>query len=158
MEEQEGDLPLDALVDTSGVSTEERLACLITAHDQMLRVQSNPLTNGQKAQAELMLLGRCVAAILHSSGRAHFADARDLERGGFRLRPASENEFVFAADLALYRFERGEFPVYDLAHERASRPDDDPLLNERPPGFDDQIADTYKRALTSLGAPETRVR
>jgi len=72
----------------------------------------------EEAHAEMMFLGRCVAAILFDEGRAETGDPVTLKaRGGFALRP-TESRWEIAVDQAKYSFPKGEFPAYDRAVQR----------------------------------------
>jgi hypothetical protein len=136
------------------VSDEHRLEMLLSAQELMAKYQGDSVPQNTRAEAECQFLACCVAAILHRSGRAQFPDALDLARGGFSAKPTSNSEFVILHGGALYRFDRGEFPTYDEAYDRANGSDKQlAMAIGRSADFDDQVQAMLNRALASLGVP-----
>lgn len=73
-----------------------------------------------KDAAAFNLTTYSVAVILRWQGRADFGSPEERARlnGGMSLRPETENQWVFGSDDARFRFEKGEFPIYDTVQER----------------------------------------
>lgn len=105
-------------VDPSGLTKEQELRFLLTAHERFTKFADSRPGVGL-AGDELGFARRCVATILRSRGRADYGDPEALkESGGFSLRRSAPDEQVFAADRARFRFSKGEFPAYDQAFSR----------------------------------------
>lgn len=148
----------EAEEDAAGVALDEdsrrRLEHLRNAHGFLVTLTADAsFPEVDRARAELSFLGRCVVSILHARGRGELPDAREAELGGFVLRSGSPDEFVIAADQHKYRFRRGEFPAYDLAHDRVEALESDPpAVTSDLPDLEREVQVLYERALVSLGA------
>lgn len=143
----DGKAALPQEVDRAGISDAQRLKWLMRAHGMIaLARESQPHEVAWKA--ELNFIRRSIGTILHAQGRAHFLDEHDRARGGFHLGPSEKGEFSFVQDCALYQFDRGEFPVHDLAFDREAG-----VLAAHASDIDDQLQMLLVQALDTIEAP-----
>jgi hypothetical protein len=93
-----------------GLTESHRESLLVT------QAQFREATGFLKTNLALHYAQRSVGTILQARGLADFGTAEERERG-FSSRPSYPGEMVFVCDGARFRFDRGQFPAYDRAHE-----------------------------------------
>jgi hypothetical protein len=121
-----------------GIPDADRLTFLMNAHNRMLSASGSEWTDEQCLQSRIAFARRCIATILHYSGRS-LSSAEVASLGD-----AGPNEFRFSADLAWYVFFRKEFPVFDTLYDCSI---DELLAAPNQETIEEQLEGLYQEAL-----------
>ncbi len=137
----------------SGMTAQEELDFLLKSHDRYIVAMADPATTSEdRSLIELGFVSRCVSTILRAQGRADYGNPDELRaRGGFVLRDLPD-EWMFAADRALFKFPKGEFPAYDETRTQVERFDLEGVEYPSDPEWLAGREALFSEALSALGA------
>jgi hypothetical protein len=137
----------DAVDEARSSDTRElRVELLLRSQEHMANLRED-LPREMIVSSKLSFLSRCVGAILLDSGRGEILD------GTVRRSLVSDdpNEYVILVDDHVFRFNRGEFALYDQVY--AAREDEH---IELPYDYQIQAQLVFTQALAALGVPEMK--
>jgi len=145
----------DPQSDETDVLLARRVDLLLRSQEKMIK--SRTLPGDAARHAELGFLGRCVGAILLESGRGEVLDGTARRS----IVASSPNEHVVLVDDHVYRFSRGEFPLYDAVYDSVFSEGETPRMNaisddRAVPDFDEQAQQMLLLALAALDLPEAK--